>query len=66
MAMTHCGKCHTCGLKLVQVLDGEEWCPNCGQYRRYVSHGFSPKAGEYYACEILAHRHSEKQEAPNV
>jgi hypothetical protein len=24
----------------VAVLDGEEWCPKCQQYRRYRSHGW--------------------------
>jgi len=54
----HCGRCHTCGGKLWPVLDGEEWCPACGAYRRYRSHGWghgedSPcqAAGEHHLCE---------------
>ena len=39
-----CGRCHTCGTKLELCLDGEEWCPTCGKYRRYVSHGWSQNA----------------------
>ncbi len=39
--MTHCGNCHTCGTKLSNVLDGEQWCPKCQQYRRYRSHGWT-------------------------
>ena len=38
--MKNCGHCHTCGTKLRTVLDGEEWCDRCGQYRRYQSHGW--------------------------
>jgi hypothetical protein len=37
----NCRKCHTCGAKLQTVLDGEEWCNACQQYRRYYSHGWS-------------------------
>jgi len=39
--MRNCNRCHTCGEELVQVLDGEQWCPNCQTYRRYQSHGWS-------------------------
>lgn len=39
--LTNCGKCHTCGHKLMRVLDGEEYCRTCRQYRRYESHGWS-------------------------
>jgi len=42
----HCGHCHECGTKLKQVLDGEEWCPKCAQYRRYRSHGWSSAYNE--------------------
>lgn len=35
-----CGRCHDCGAKLRSCLDGEEWCPDCGTYRRYPSHGW--------------------------
>jgi len=38
--VTCCGYCHTCGAKLLKVLDGEEWCPVCEKYRRYHSHGW--------------------------
>jgi uncharacterized Zn finger protein (UPF0148 family) len=44
--MKNCGKCHTCGTKLQIVLDGEEWCPSCEQYKRYNTHGFPVKALE--------------------
>lgn len=37
-----CSNCHQCGARLRCVLDGEEWCPQCQQYRRYISHGWSP------------------------
>lgn len=43
-----CNKCHTCGTPLRIVLDGEEWCPVCGQYRRYNSHGWA--GGENSPC----------------
>lgn len=36
-----CGRCHACGEALRSVLDGEEWCPRCEAYRRYVAHGWS-------------------------
>lgn len=36
--MENCGRCHDCGTKLTVVLDGEEWSPRCGDYRRYKSH----------------------------
>lgn len=39
--MKNCGYCHTCGTKLRKVLDGEEWCPKCETYRRYIDHGWS-------------------------
>lgn len=42
----NCGHCHNCGHKLKIVLDGEEWCPDCGQYRRYRSHGWADGAAE--------------------
>lgn len=41
MVRRHCRRCHDCGTELKQVLDGEEWCPVCGKYRRYYSHGWS-------------------------
>ena len=44
--MRDCGYCHTCGTKLRIVLDGEEWCPKCGVYRRYGSHGWSSARGD--------------------
>jgi hypothetical protein len=37
----NCGHCHTCGTPLRTVLDGEEWCPTCQQYRRYAAHGWA-------------------------
>lgn len=36
-----CGKCHSCGTVLRCVLDGEEYCDTCAEYRRYPSHGWS-------------------------
>lgn len=47
---THCGRCHTCGTRLILVLDGEEWCKTCGHYRRYRSHGWSSGVGENSPC----------------
>lgn len=44
----NCFHCHTCGTRLRSVLDGEEWCPKCGTYRRYASHGWAH--GEGPAC----------------
>ena len=41
--MQHCGHCHECGTELKKVLDGEEWCPACGEYKRYRSHGWYTK-----------------------
>ena len=43
---TYCGRCHTCGAKMRQVLDGEEWCDTCHCYRRYRSHGWA-----YYSAD---------------
>ena len=40
-SVTHnCGKCHSCGTLFKSILDGEEWCGKCGQYRRYPSHAW--------------------------
>lgn len=36
----HCGHCHECGAKLRQWLDGEEYCPDCKDGKRYRSHGW--------------------------
>ena len=47
-AVINCGKCHTCGGELRQVLDGEEWCPVCQTYRRYIKHGWV--AGDDSPC----------------
>ncbi len=44
--VTRCGRCHTCGTQLREVLDGEEWCPSCNAYRRYRSHGWAAGAAE--------------------
>lgn len=46
----YCGKCHTCGTVLQIVLDGEEWCPVCGTYRRYRSHGWGGPDAEKSPC----------------
>ena len=39
--MTRCRSCHQCGTALRLVLDGEQWCTTCGEYRRYVTHGWT-------------------------
>lgn len=44
----NCGHCHDCGIGLRNVLDGEEWCARCAQYRRYRSHGWVD--GEISPC----------------
>lgn len=41
MRVNDCGRCHTCWTTLREVLDGEQWCPTCNAYRRYLSHGFA-------------------------
>lgn len=51
MVTNYCGRCHTCGAALLKVLDGEEWCPACEQYRRYLSHGWSPATAQ----DMLSH-----------
>ncbi len=38
--MPTCSRCHTCGLPLRTVFDGEEWCDACRTRRRYHSHGW--------------------------
>lgn len=54
--ITYCQHCHTCGAELSKVLDGEEWCPNCQQYRRYKSHGWgSSGEGEWNCMYEEAH-----------
>jgi len=50
--MRGCGLCHTCGLQLNVVLDGEEYCPRCGAYRRYRSHGWA-KGNDNSDCSPL-------------
>lgn len=46
-ATENCGRCHDCGAPLRVVLDGEEWCPRCRDYRRYRSHGWAAAAAEH-------------------
>lgn len=46
----NCNHCHTCGCRLLNCLDGEEYCSVCGQYRRYQSHGWSRVYGENSPC----------------
>lgn len=53
MAKRYCGKCHDCDSKLKKVLDGEEWCHKCKQYRRYRSHGWSPQ-DDLSQCGVVA------------
>jgi len=52
--MSDCGHCHQCGTSLHTVLDGEEWCSECGEYRRYRSHGWvapsSPDSHDNTPC----------------
>ncbi len=48
--MQNCGRCHECGHKLRTVLDGEEWCDHCGQYRRYKSHGWGEWGEGKWRC----------------
>lgn len=50
MQHTHCGHCHTCGATQQWVLDGEEWCPQCGQYRRYKAHGWGTSGEGAWTC----------------
>lgn len=48
MNTINCGRCHECGTTLRVVLDGEEWCDVCRQYRRYNTHGW--RHGEESSC----------------
>jgi hypothetical protein len=41
--MSGCNRCHDCGDVLHTVLDGEEWCDRCREYRRYRSHGWASR-----------------------
>lgn len=61
MIQKYCKHCHTCGAHLKNVLDGEEWCSLCQEYRRYVSHGWSAgRAIETSPCpEVPALPHIE-------
>jgi hypothetical protein len=52
----NCGRCHSCGNKLRQVLDGEEWCDNCGTYLRYHAHGCSYDEDDKSKCQEEAVR----------
>ena len=37
----NCGKCHTCGTKLIRLRkDGADHCPTCKKDRYYKSHGW--------------------------
>jgi len=38
--IVNCGHCHSCGTPLHNDLHGDEWCDNCGTWRRYWSHGW--------------------------
>lgn len=49
-AFARCHHCHTCGTPLKNVLDGEEWCPKCLQYRRYRSHGWTHALADKEPC----------------
>lgn len=50
----YCKHCHKCGAELKSCLDGEEYCPNCHQYKRYLSHGWSSAIaeGDYHCPDI--------------
>lgn len=50
---TNCRHCHTCGTSLVTVLDGEEWCPRCEQYRRYQSRGWTRQPEKEWSSPCL-------------
>jgi hypothetical protein len=54
-----CGECHECGTPLVAVLDGEEWCPKCQQYRRYRSHGWIGAGIDRTPCPEPSDAHLE-------
>ena len=56
---THCGRCHTCGTPLAPCLDGEQWCPVCNAYRRYVSHGWAKGATGVEDSPCLSDIHDE-------
>ena len=45
-----CSRCHACGGKIRIVLDGEEYCPTCGQYQRPVAHGWAFIHGDNSPC----------------
>lgn len=49
---TNCGRCHTCGGPVREVLDGEEWCERCG-YQRPAAHGWAKAHGELTPCPEL-------------
>jgi len=52
-----CGCCHTCGAALICLDDDPsndavgEWCEECRQYRRYISHGYLDE-GEVSSCPM--------------
>jgi len=68
--MRHCGHCHECGTKLHKVLDGEEWCPTCEEYKRYRSHGWTtatlakrmPHGPGTVTCTLVKHQ----EECPEI
>lgn len=49
--MAGCGKCHRCGGPIRMVLDGEEYCPQCG-YQRPWTHGWSSAYRDYSLCPV--------------
>lgn len=53
-ASARCHYCHTCGTALKRVLDGEDWCPKCQQYRRYRSHGWTHALADHSPCPTPA------------
>ena len=55
--MRNCGYCHECGSPLRKVLDGEEWCPECEEYKRYRSHGWIEEMARPIKCGSTVIKH---------
>lgn len=53
---SRCHHCHTCGTPLTHVLDGEDWCQKCRNYRRYRSHGWTYAYADEDPCIPMAKR----------
>ena len=61
MSDSRCHHCHTCGHELKKVLDGEEWCIVCKEYKRYRSHGWTHALAEKSNCLTPAQRRWAEQ-----